>query len=188
MSLRRICTPLLVAAAALVATASPAFAHTKLTSSDPAEGATLAGAPAEIRLTFGAAVTLPEGAIKVSGPENAQWKIGAPEVAGTVVTAPVQPAGPAGQYTVDYRVLAEDGDAVTGKIRFTLSTGASPTSTVTFSPALGPAPEHISPAPRAAAPEPVDDSGVPWPVWTALGILVAAIAAFLLVRGRRSSP
>lgn len=80
--------------------ATPAFAHTKLESSDPAEGASLSAAPTQVRLTFAEAVTLPEAPIDVTGPDGSSWTVGAATIAGPAVTAPVEATGPAGRYAV----------------------------------------------------------------------------------------
>lgn len=103
MDLRRICASLLLAGAALVAVATPVLAHAGITSSNPAEGASLATAPTEIQLTCGEAVTPPPDAVKVTGPDGAQSIAGQATATDAVVTAAVQPAGPAGKYTVSYK-------------------------------------------------------------------------------------
>ena len=51
MTLRRLAATLLLVGTALAVTAPQALAHTELTSSDPAEGASLATAPQQTTLT-----------------------------------------------------------------------------------------------------------------------------------------
>lgn len=112
MTLRRLAATLLLVGTALAVTAPQALAHTELTSSDPAEGASLATAPQQTTLTFGEAVTLPANPIQVSGPGGAQWTVANAAIDSAVITAPMQPSGPPGQYTINYNVTAADGDAV----------------------------------------------------------------------------
>jgi copper resistance protein C len=78
-----------------------------------------------------------------------------------VVTAPVQAVGPAGRYTINYRVLSEDGVVVTGAVRFTMTTAAT-------SP---PTPDSGGPA------APPDEGGFPAWAWIIGSILAAAVLA-----------
>src|SRR5437763_16212953 len=117
MKFRRVAATVLVAATALLATASPALAHAGLTSSNPAEGASLATAPSKIELTFGEAVK--PDTVTVTGAEGTKWETGAPVVTDAVVTVPVTPAGPAGKYVIAYKVIPDDGDPVSGTVNFT---------------------------------------------------------------------
>ena len=121
MTLRRLAATLLLVGTALAVTAPQALAHTELTSSDPAEGASVVTAPQQIKLTFGEAVTLPANPIQVSGPGGAQWTVANAAIDGAVITAPMQPSGPPGQYTINYKVTAADGDAVKGAVHFMLA-------------------------------------------------------------------
>lgn len=146
MTLRRFTASLVLAVSALVAAAPAASAHTELKSSNPAKGASVPTAPQRVELTFTEPVTLPTDAITVTGPEGAKWTVGQISVAGPVVTAPVQPTGPAGAYTLAYKVVAEDGDTVSGSVEFALATAATttttapPTTTTTAPPSTSVAP------------------------------------------------
>jgi copper resistance protein C len=62
---------ILLVGAACVLTATPALAHARLKSSNPAEGASLAAAPTAISLTFAEAVTVAADPIRVTGPDGA---------------------------------------------------------------------------------------------------------------------
>ena len=61
---------------ATLLTAAPAFAHTTLESSDPADGASLSTAPTQVTLTFAEAVNLPSDPIGVTGPDGSAWTVG----------------------------------------------------------------------------------------------------------------
>src|SRR5207302_4183907 len=139
MILRRISASLVLAGLALMAAAPPALAHTELKSSNPAEGASLASAPAQVSLTFEEAVTLPADPIQIAGPGGAKWTVGKATIQGATITAPVEATGPAGAYALSYTAIADDGDQVTGKVNFTLTTAAATSSNA--------APSSSAPAP-----------------------------------------
>jgi methionine-rich copper-binding protein CopC len=160
--------------------AGPASAHTELESSSPAEGATLGAAPTEVRLTFGEPVTLPPEAVKVTGRDGAAWKVGTPVVAGAVVTAPVTPSGPAQAYTLTWKVIAKDGDNLTGTVHFTLAAAAS-------SPAATTSAQEQAQAQAPTAPTAVDTSGIPgwiWIVVAVVGLLAVIVVGLRQLKGR----
>ncbi|MGQ0838188.1 copper resistance CopC family protein [Actinokineospora sp.] len=187
MNLRRLAATLLLAAAALTTTPAPALAHTELKSSDPAEGAALATAPTQIVLTFNDAVTLPADPIAVTGPDGSLWTVGKATVAAAVVTAPVRPTGPAGAYKLTYRVVADDGDLVSGTVTFTLSNAATPTTTTTTPPPTtttqAPTTTTAAPAPAATSTE---DTGIPAWVWIGGAVVIVGVGVFVGLRARRS--
>jgi copper resistance protein C len=198
MSIRRAAAALLLSVAAVVATATPAFAHTELDRSSPPDGGTL-GPPKLIVLSFTGHVTLPANPnpITVTGPNGASWTVDKATAVGPVVTAPVQPNGPAGPYRLTYRVIAEDGDAVTGTISFTIvdpsaapppTTAATPTSTA--APAATHAVPHTTSAPVPEAASSTSDSGgIPVWVWIVGAVVVLGIGvveARRIGRSRRS--
>ncbi|WP_018685780.1 copper resistance CopC family protein [Actinokineospora enzanensis] len=189
MSLRRLAATLLVAGAAVLGTALPAYAHSELKSSTPAEGATLAELPKVITLTFSEDVTTKPEDFAVTGAGGERWQLGAPKVEGAVVTIPVQPVGPAGPYHLEYRVVAGDGDITGGVVNFTMSVaGAAAPTTTTEAPAPT---SQATQGDNAPAQQPTADAqqskGVPSWVWI-VGILVVVVIVVVLVlmRGRRS--
>ncbi|WP_132123822.1 copper resistance CopC family protein [Actinocrispum wychmicini] len=193
MLVRRLTIPLLLAGTALFAVAGPASAHADLKSSDPAQGATLQAAPQQIKLTFSEAVDVPADAIAVTGPDGSKWTVGQVAKAGAVLTAPVTPTGPAGQYTVTYKVTADDGDTVTGKIAFTLATAAStPTTTTSTTTSSTPPPSSSSAAPASEQPVPAaqsnsgDSGGVPVWIWIVGAVVLLAIGVGVGLKFRRT--
>ncbi|MEU4250471.1 copper resistance CopC family protein [Amycolatopsis sp. NPDC026612] len=156
---RRAFGAVLAAFTGLVVLAGPASAHTELEASSPAEGASLATAPTQVELTFGEPVTLPPDPVKVTGRDGTAWKIGAPAVAGGVVTVPVTSSGPAQAYTLTWQVVAKDGDNVTGTVHFTLT------------------------APGPAAAPTLDSVGIPTWIWVLVSI--AGLLAVIVVGLRR---
>lgn len=178
MSLFRFALSVVAAMVVVLLGATPAFAHTTLQSSDPAEGASLSTAPDQVTLTFAEAVTLPQDPISVTGPDGASWIVGTSSVAGPVVTAKVGPTGPVGQYTLRYTVIADDGDQVKGTVRFTLTTAETPTK----------APDPVvaqDPPTTAAAPAASSSGSSVW-AWVAVAVVVLGVLAGLgVVRSRR---
>ena len=194
MTLRRGLIALLLAGLAVVVTAGPALAHTSLRSSNPANGATLAGPPSRVSLTFGEAVTAPGNPIRVTGPGGVAWTVGKASVTDATVSAPVTATGPAGAYTLTWTVVADDGDTISGKVTFTLSTAATkpipqPAPAVPApAPATTPAaattaaaattttaaPTTVPTAAPAAAQAADAGGGVPWWVWIVGAAVVLA--------------
>ena len=195
MPFLRVALALLGAVLAALLTAAPASAHTTLESSDPADGASLSTAPTQVTLTFAEAVNLPNDPIVVIGPDGSSWTVGSATVTGAAVTAPVTATGPAGQYTLRYTVIADDGDRVTGAVRFTLTAAAAGTATPTTAaaPTPGAAAVAASTATTAttvagATVEGAGSSGNSGWVWVAVAVVVIGlIAAVVLARSRRGS-
>ncbi|RSN58683.1 copper resistance protein CopC [Amycolatopsis sp. WAC 04182] len=185
MRFKRFGASLLVTGLALLGAASPALAHSELKSSDPARGASLATPPTQIKLTFSGPVTLADdNPIQITGPENASWTVGRAEVAGTVVTAPVKAVGPAGEYTLRYKVTFDDSHASSGSVKFNLSAPAAAPSSQSQPSSQAPAPaSSASPAPQAGETTPEDL--VPSWVWIVLAVAVVAAGVVVALRFTR---
>ncbi|WP_106179442.1 copper resistance CopC family protein [Prauserella shujinwangii] len=126
-----------LAALTLLGVAAPASAHNVLISSDPAEGDRLATAPRQVTLTFDQEVQdAGTNEVAVTGPEGGRWAEGPVRVDRNVVTAPLRPLGPAGEYVIGFRILSADGHSVSDEIRFTLTEAGQGTPAST-SPAAG---------------------------------------------------
>ncbi|GAA4186040.1 hypothetical protein GCM10022252_17430 [Streptosporangium oxazolinicum] len=183
--------------------ASPALAHDRLKSSDPAKGAKVESLE-EVKLTFSATVRFPNVVVR-SGDETHQD--GKPAVDGPVVTQKVKGDLPPGEYVIAYRVVSSDGHPIEGEIPFTLLGSADPSpSPSTASPeptgstAAGSDPAASTPAastpiatlsPAAAAGEsgePGSSGGVPGWMWIVVGGLTGiGIGLFFSMRGRKRS-
>src|SRR4029077_8527213 len=59
------------------------------------------------------------------GPDENLWSTGEPRVDGAVISIDVMPLGPAGTYTVKYRVPSADGHVVSGSWPFHLTTAGT---------------------------------------------------------------
>jgi len=185
----------LLAGFALVLSATPAFAHTELKTSNPADGASLSTAPEKVTLTFGEAVTLPNNPISIEGPGDVSWTVGTPTINGASISAPVQPAGPAGQYLLHYAVIADDGDTVKGTVAFNLTTAAGlATTEATAAATAAPVASAVAaPAPTASAPVTQangseNSASSAAGVWIAVVVVVlgVAAAAYAIARRRRA--
>ena len=103
-------------------------------------------------------------AMTVVGPDGNLWSSGPPEVQGATVGVGLRPLGPAGRYTVNYRVTSADGHVVSGSWSFTVSVTAQGT-----------------PGPSAASGP--TDTGLPvWPFLVGAVVVVAGAGIWALRR------
>ena len=154
---RRLATLLGLTLAGMLTLAGPASAHTELTGSDPADGATVTSPPASVTLTFNEQVQAFLPTVVVTGPDGQPYTAGDPTPSGSNISAPLKPLGPAGPYTVAYRIVSADDHPVTGQITFTYtpptptaaagSTGAATAPPPVASSADRSVPTQPSPAP-----------------------------------------
>ncbi|OZM72546.1 copper resistance protein CopC [Amycolatopsis antarctica] len=180
--MRRAAVAVLLTAFALLGLAVPASAHNVLVSSDPAENAALPAAPPVVTLTFDQYVQAGDSnQVAVTGPDGSQWAEGQISVRGNVVTAPVRPLGPAGQYTVGYRILSADGHPVPGEIRFTLTTAGNGTPAPADAAASGGTGTQASEADSGSG-------GVPVWVWIVGAVLLLGVGLVLALRTGKESP
>ncbi|MGQ0774330.1 MAG: copper resistance CopC family protein [Pseudonocardiales bacterium] len=177
--MRRVAALLVAAGLALLISAGTAAAHNRLIASDPPEGASLASGPARVSLTFDLPVQPGFTTVTVTGPDGNQWQAGAPTEDGAVVSVPVRPLGPAGEYLIAYQVLGADGHPVQGTVRYILTTPGTSTPAGTGTPAPqdsgASAPEHTS---HTTGGTPV------WPFLAGVGVLLAAGVVVALRIGR----
>jgi copper resistance protein C len=154
----------------------PVLAHNVLVSSDPAEGSSLDTGPARATLRFDLPVQPSFDTVTVVGPDGGTYQDGKAVVDGNTVSVAVRPLGPAGAYTVGYRVVSDDGHPVSGKVSFTLTRAGTGT-----------------PGPPAAAEQSdagsgsggSDGGGMPaWPWIIGAVVLVGAGAAVALRAGK----
>jgi methionine-rich copper-binding protein CopC len=168
--------------------ASVASAHTALVSSTPENGAALSAAPEEIVFTFSEPL-LPDFVrfLRISDTGEAE-DLGVTEVDGATARLFWPPGLPGGEWTVEYRVVSQDGHPVIGSIAFRYPS-ASPT------PPPSPSPTNTSPTPsptQTSTPvptsTPTDDIPTPDPTLepasdeqaTTVGWLIAGIAVIVL--------
>jgi methionine-rich copper-binding protein CopC len=134
-TLRNLLLVLVTVFALPVALATPASAHVRLLASNPEPGQALNAPPQSIQLTFDEALKNAP-TITVTDPNGTQWAMGRPTMDQKVVTVPADAQqGPAGKYTIGYRVTGQDDHLITGDIQFDILTafgqpGAAPEGNV----------------------------------------------------------
>ncbi|MDV3123804.1 copper resistance protein CopC [Mycobacterium sp. 21AC1] len=144
-------------AASALAGAGTASAHATRISTDPADKAALTESPQRVSATFNEALQQAFAAMTVVGPDGNLWSTGDPEVQGAVVSVPVGQLGPAGTYTVNYRVTSADGHVVSGSWSFELTVAGTGTA-----------------GPSASDAGTSDDSFPVWPFILGAAVIVGA--------------
>lgn len=98
--------------------ATTATAHTSLLGSSPADGEQLDSTATQARFTFDQSLQPMPGwdAVVVTGPDGSHRASRAVTVTGHDLVAALEPVGPAGRYTIAYRVVSGDGHPVAGHI------------------------------------------------------------------------
>jgi copper resistance protein C len=104
---------------------APARAHDVLIDTDPADGAVLATAPTQVKLTFAQQALRIGTRLRVTGPGGAVVSGRPVQVVGSYVTQPLDPGLTPGGYTVVWRVTSADGHPVSGTFTFTFTLAGS---------------------------------------------------------------
>ena len=177
----------------LIATAVPASAHDVLRSTNPADGALVDRLPDRVVLTFDEPTLAIGTEVVVTGPAG-PVSDGPPQLVDAEVRQPVR-AGPAGRYTVLWRVTSADGHPVSGTFAFTTQQGsaASPTATpgTTTAPSTSPssasttAPTSVPATSPSATPQ---TAGLPGPAVVAVlaGVIALLALGWWVFRRRRA--
>ncbi|AOW93838.1 copper resistance protein CopC [Rhodococcus sp. WMMA185] len=177
-SVRVLIVGLLVMASSMLGVAT-ASAHAAAMGSNPENGAQIATAPDHVSVTFNEPMQESFASLTVVGPDGNLWTKSDPSVAGDTVSAELGQLGPAGEYTIAYRVVSADGHPVSGTSTFTLTQAESG--------APG-APANLASDTSTSASSPVEsgNGGVPlWPFIVA-GVIVFAGGLWLALRKPRA--
>ncbi|MGK2879937.1 MAG: copper resistance CopC family protein [Mycobacterium sp.] len=166
-----------IAVTTALAIPAVASAHARLVSTDPPADASLATAPASVTATFNEELEPAFAAMTVVGPDQGQWAAAEPEEAGAAMTMALKPLGPAGTYTVNFRVTSTDGHVVEDSWSFVFTPPATSATGSAAAPAVTTSSTVAAPAATTATP---DVGGLPaWPFLMAAPVLVvAAVLAF----------
>ncbi|EWC58330.1 Copper resistance protein D [Actinokineospora spheciospongiae] len=182
-TLGRVLATAVVALLALVGLAGTAFAHNQLVGSNPADGSSVAVGPKQVELTFDQPVQAGENlnTIVVVGPDGkGRWQDGAAVVKSNVVSVGLRELGPAGTYTIGYRILSADGHSVTGELKFDLTTAGTGTPAEATADAAAPAGGAGNGAEAGTDTE--DSGGVPIWVWIAGAVVLLGGGIVLAAR------
>jgi copper resistance protein C len=174
-SIRQMLTAVLAAItfAALLFAAAPASAHDAAEASSPSDGATVATPPAEVSITFNQAPLGLGSQVRVSDPAGTDWADGKVEIVDNVATQKLREGAPAGEYTVQWRVVSSDSHPIEGTFSFTATAGAAGSTAAAPVPTVGTPQPGLTPAPEKAP-----DASEPFP-WSL--VVFAAVAVGLLV-------
>lgn len=165
-------------AAAVLGLAGPAAAHDAVESSTPAEGATVAVPPEQVSVTLSNNPLGIGSSFSVKDASGAEWADGPVDIVDNVASQKLKAGGPAGQYTVAWRVVSSDSHPIEGTFTFTASSaaeGAAPTAGSTADatvPGMGTAEPGVTAVPESTG------SGEPFQ-WSI--VIFAAAALGLLV-------
>mgnify|MGYP002653408033 FL=1 len=152
--------------------AAPASAHSRLVSSDPAEGATLQSGPQTVTLTFNEPIQSSYAVLNVVGPDDHYWQNGDPTVDGPNLRVGVRELGPAGEYVVNYRVTSADGHVISGQRTFELAVAG-----------------NGEPGPAIEAVDASSDEGIPvwWFIAGAAVVLIVGLGVVFWLSRRPST-
>ncbi len=190
----RLLSATVAACVALLLGAAPAFAHTRLESSNPTDKSSVDAAPESVSLSFNEDISAEFATMSVVGPDGTNYQTGQVSAAGGQVSTGVSPLGPAGVYQIGYRVVSDDGHPVQGKVSFTLTApgpGAlvSPAPTAADSAGAGPIAEatpSAAPNVAATAQPAAGDHGTPlWP-WIVGAVVLVGVGAAAALRLSRT--
>ncbi|MDO5661323.1 MAG: copper resistance protein CopC [Brachybacterium sp.] len=109
-----------LAALLLIAVPGTALAHDHLVSTDPPEGGSVETSPEEIVLTYSAEILDVSPLVRITGEDGEVYFDGEPQLSGTDATVALDEPLPAGETTVQWRVVSSDGHPIEGEFAFTV--------------------------------------------------------------------
>ena len=182
--------------AALLLLGAPAQAHDTLLESDPEDGASLETSPEAITLTYSADILEVSPLVRVTDESGEQIAEITPSVDGPVVTAALEEPLPAGENTIQWRVVSSDGHPIEGTLAVTVEQDAEePTEEAPAASDAGgegaaddAASDEATASEDTEAEEPAaeDEGGSLTPILVVLGVVVvgAVVAVLVIVRRR----
>lgn len=125
-----------------------AFAHAGLVSSTPKSGARLTALPTEVKLEFGKnLLTLGDAqtnVLVVKDPDGVQIDKSDSAISGRFLSASLDPSDKGGTFTVDWRIVSEDGHPVEGSFQFLVASSPTATPVVSPSPSVTASPTALT--------------------------------------------
>lgn len=187
---RPLLTPL-VALLALIAVvlAPPASAHDVLTGSEPADGAQLDAAPAELVLTFNNELLDSAQAVVVTDAAGTTVAEGSPVIDGSEATFALPELG-AGEYDAAWSVVSSDGHRIDGALGFAVAGAVGETTTgpaaAPSAPASTVSPDEVT-TPDATATAEAEGIGATsgLPAWLVVLVAVGVAGAVVALAVRR---
>ena len=177
----------LLAGAVLIASgalAPAALAHSELVSSDPADGAMLDAPPTTVSFTFNEPLMPDFVRFVATDPSGQTGDVPVSAVDGPTALIDWPADAPAGEWTVSYRVVSQDGHPIEGGITFSYAAASpSPTPTSASPSPTSAAPTSAAPtsaAPTSAAPSPSTSPAADTSGGTS-GLLIAGLAVGVIV-------
>ncbi|WP_322770389.1 copper resistance CopC/CopD family protein, partial [Frankia sp. Cr1] len=124
---RRAASLMVFAAGLILIPAAPASAHAALLTTSPPAGYSVSSSPTQLTLIFNEPVTIHGQALTLHGQARGPIPLSTPAVAdaGRRLSARPDAVLPPGRYTVDWQVVADDGDIVTGSVGFAVGIPAA---------------------------------------------------------------
>jgi copper resistance protein C len=108
-----------VLVAASLTTSPTASAHSVVVATDPNQNSVVAVAPTQVITVWNERVT--NAVETVTGPDNAQWSTGSTQGSGAQYSVGIRPGAPPGLHTVNWKVISDDGDPVSGSWTYSVS-------------------------------------------------------------------
>lgn len=178
--------------------ATPASAHDELAGSNPEDGATVAQVPDQIELTFSNVPSAIGSQVQVLDSANEDWAEGDVQITDTVASQAVRSGAPAGQYTVNWRIVSSDAHPIEGSFAFTAEAaggaaggetggaagGGAAGAEATPDSSAGTAGPLETVEPDALESEAASEQNFPWSI-VIMVIVLVVLAAVLAVTARR---
>ncbi len=173
--------------AAVLGVTGPAAAHDAAESSTPADGASVAVPPEQVSVAFNNNPLGIGSSFSVKDASGAEWADGPVDIVDNVASQKLKAGGPAGQYTVTWRVVSSDSHPIEGTFTFTASAaaeGAAGSEGATAGaavPGIGTAEPGVTAAPETAG------QGEPfqWSIVIFAAAAVGLLAALAILARRR---
>ncbi|MHA7154536.1 copper resistance CopC family protein [Arthrobacter sp. TMN-50] len=167
---------LMVALMATLGSAPSASAHDELVGSNPESGASVEALPAAVELTLSSVPSGIGSEVEILDADGENWAQGDVSIVDRIASQPVKAGAPAGEYTVNWRVVSSDSHPIEGTFAFTAaaaSAGQTPGASVGTQ-----GPIEIVQA------EQTSDGEFPWSIVVMVMVLIA-LAVVLAVTARK---
>lgn len=170
----------LLALTALLAGGGAADAHDELVGTEPAADSTVEVLPPSIELTYS---NIPSGIgaqVQVLDDAGTDWAEGPVEFVNRTASQAIRTDAPAGEYTVNWRVVSSDSHPIEGTFTLTAQQGST-----TAPDTLGTGSAVDAEEPMADAEPTAGVSDFPWSIVVMIGVLVVIVVVLALTARRR---